>query len=262
MIDAATLAGMARSLVVYYGQPWKTARLRRLYAGLIAPGDLAFDIGAHVGNRSRVLAGLGARVVALEPQPAFVGVLKRLLPPGVVLVPEAVGRTIGTADLAISRRHPTVSTLSATWIDQVRTDPGFAAVRWDGTISVPVTTLDALIARFGEPRFVKIDVEGYEAEILAGLSRPLSMIAFEMLPAALPVALDCLARLTALGPYRFNRTEGEVHVFKEPHWLDGAAMADRLRSLAAGGRSGDVYARLETSGTRAPGSAPASATRP
>lgn len=262
MTDVLSLAGIARSLVIYYGQPWKTAWLRGLYRGIVGPGDLAFDIGAHVGNRSRILVGLGAKVVSLEPQPAFVGVLKRVLPEGAVLVAKAVGSAPGTAHLSVSRRHPTVSTLSTDWIDRVSEDPSFRRVSWDETVEVPVTTLDALIAEFGMPRFIKIDVEGFEAEILKGLSQPVPWIAFEVLPAALDVALACLDRLEALGPYEFNRTEGEDHVFLEPHWQSAGVMADTIRRVARSGRSGDVYARLETSGTRTPGSAPASETRP
>src|SRR5262245_6321362 len=64
-------AGFGRSLLTYYGQPWRITALRRHYGALIEPGDLVFDVGAHVGNHSRALAGLGARVVAIEPQAEF-----------------------------------------------------------------------------------------------------------------------------------------------------------------------------------------------
>lgn len=56
-----TAIGVARSLVVYYGQPWRRVQLRRFYSGIIKPGDLVFDIGAHVGSRSRTLLSLGQR---------------------------------------------------------------------------------------------------------------------------------------------------------------------------------------------------------
>lgn len=246
MARLSAALGLARSIAIYHGQPWRTARLRRFYGRLLAPGDLAFDIGAHVGNRTRVLHGLGARVVALEPQPLFHRFLKLTLPRDrIVLRAEAVAARPGRLTLRVSSRHPTVSTLSSDWISTVKSADGFEAVRWDRAVEVPVTTLDALIAENGCPRFVKIDVEGMEAEILAGLSQPVPLVAVEYLPAALHIAEACMNRLEALGEYRYNRVEGEDHVFAGD-WLRAPAARDSLRLAARNGRSGDLYARLVT----------------
>ena len=70
--------GIARSLGLYYGVPFRLAGMRRLYAGLVPEGGLCFDIGAHVGNRLRCFRSMGARVVALEPQPDFARILRLL----------------------------------------------------------------------------------------------------------------------------------------------------------------------------------------
>jgi FkbM family methyltransferase len=246
MADVQTLFGIARSLAIYYAQPWRRRALRRFYGEMIAPGDLVFDIGAHVGNRSVTLAGLGARVVAVEPQPALAAFLDRHVVGGDIrLVREAVGREAGQATLHVSRRNPTVSTLSHDWIRTVGASDGFRQVNWDREITVPVTTLDDLIARFGRPRFCKIDVEGMEAEILRGLSSALQLIAFEHLPEAPAASRDCIARLADLGDYRFNLVIGEDHRFVCPDWITGAEMLERLApGPDAGGRGGDVYARL------------------
>jgi FkbM family methyltransferase len=244
--DLAGALGLARSLAIYYGQPWRRSALKRFYAELIAPGDLAFDIGAHVGNRARTLHALGARVVAVEPQPLFERFLAATLPKErMILVAEAVGAEAGRATMAISRRHPTVSTLSAAWLATAKSADGFEKVRWDAVHEVPVTTLDALIARFGLPRFCKVDVEGLEAEILKGLSQPIPLLAVEYLPAALPIADACIDRLEALGDYRFNLVVGEIHRFVDPRWRAPAEIRSVLREVAADGRSGDLYARLE-----------------
>ena len=90
MTDLRSLAGLARSLAIYYGRPWRIGRWSRFYSLLLQPGELAFDIGAHVGNRSRALAGAGARVVALEPQALFYSFLRRTMPSGVTALPLAV----------------------------------------------------------------------------------------------------------------------------------------------------------------------------
>lgn len=243
MKSLAAGAGLARSLVIYYGRPWCAARLARFYADLVAKDELAFDIGAHVGNRSRALARIGARVVTLEPQPLFSDFLARTLPASVVLRREAVASTPGRMTLRVSSRHPTVSTLSPAFIDAVAATRGFERVRWDGAVDVPVTTLDLLIAEHGLPRFAKIDVEGMEADILAGLSVPIPVVAVEYVPAALAVALASIDLLSALGDYRFNRVVGEEQRFAG-EWTTAAAMRETLARLAPDARSGDIYAVL------------------
>ena len=225
--------------------------MRRHYAALIEPDDLVFDIGAHVGNQTRCLAGLGARVVAIEPQPQFARWLRWLFRGDrrVTVVETALGARPGRASLHPSPRTPTVATLSTDWIAAVGSTRSFAGVRWAAPFDVPVTTLDALIEQHGLPRFCKIDVEGFEAEILRGLSRPIPLLSFEYVPAAIEVACAAAGLLTALGPYRFNATVGERQSFRWPAWQEPAATLAWLRRRRPDERSGDVYARLESSGT-------------
>jgi FkbM family methyltransferase len=247
----AGAAGFGRSLLIYHGQPWRIATLRRHYALLIEPGELVFDVGAHVGNQSRCLAGLGARVVAIEPQPQLARWLRWLFRGDrrVTVIETALGAGPGKASLYPSPRTPTVATLSSDWIAAVGKARSFAAVRWGAPLEVPVTTLDALIARHGPPRFCKIDVEGFEAEILRGLSWPIPLLSFEYVPAAIEIACEAIGLLAALGPYRFNATVGERRSFLWPRWQERAAIESWLRQRGPDERSGDVYARLGSSGT-------------
>jgi FkbM family methyltransferase len=238
------LLGIARSLLMYYGMPWRSGRMRRFYAQFMQPGDLCFDIGAHVGNRVRIWTALGARTLAVEPQPQLMRVLRRLYEdnPRVTLREVAVGAQAGSATLHISRRTPTVTTLSPAWIRSVEKLPSFSGVTWDTSVEVPVTTLDALIAEHGAPAFCKIDVEGFELEVLRGLTRPLPALSFEYIPAAAELAAGCIARLTVLGYYEYNHAPGESHRLQETRWLSASEMLAVLDSLSEG--SGDVYARL------------------
>lgn len=238
----ARALGLARSLGLYYGNPLRNRRLARLYAPFLGPAALGFDIGAHVGNRVKCWRALGARVVAVEPQPDLLRVLSLLYgrDPAVTLVPEAVGARPGQAPLWVSDRHPTVTTLSAAWAEEVGRGPDFRGVRWRQAGEVRVTTLDELIRRFGMPDFVKIDVEGLEGEVLAGLSRPPPALSFEYLTAARHRALACVDRLEALGEYRYNSSPGESHRLAWARWLDAAGMRAALARLTQG--SGDVYA--------------------
>ena len=237
--------GVARSLVVYRARPWRAASLARFYGEMLGPGDLAFDVGAHVGNRARAMLRAGARVVAVEPQAALCALLERDLPRGAVVVRAAVGAAPGEARLAVSRLHPTLASIAPGFAARVGGAPGFEHVQWDAEERVPVTTLDALIAEYGRPRLIKLDIEGHEAEALRGLGAPVPWIAFEYLPAALDVAMACLDRLDALGRWRCNLVEGERRAFSLADWLPTAEMRAELAARAASGRSGDVYARLE-----------------
>ncbi len=236
---------LARSITIYYGNPIKQRRLRALYATFIQPGDLCFDVGAHVGNRISAWRKLGARVVAIEPQPLCMALLRQWYggDPNVTLVDVAVGAKAGEADLKVSTSHPSVTTLSQEWIETVSKDNSFATVRWDETVRVPVTTLDALIAQHGEPVFCKIDVEGFETEVLAGLSRPLRALSFEYIGAARSLALECIDRIAELGDYRYNWSPGEQQRLQSGEWLDYAAMRRHLTALRAEDGSGDIYAR-------------------
>src|ERR1700681_602882 len=106
------LVGLVRSLAIYHAIPLRQRRLRRLYAQLVEPGDLVFDIGAHAGNRTRALASLGCRVVALEPQPDFARLLRLLFASrtAIEIVEAAAGDAPGSTSLSISERTPTVTT--------------------------------------------------------------------------------------------------------------------------------------------------------
>jgi FkbM family methyltransferase len=235
---------------MYHGQPGRHRRLVNFYGQFLGPGDIAFDLGAHVGSRVRAWRTLGAQVVAVEPQPDCVRVLRLIFgrDRGVAIVPVAVGAKPGIARLAVSTRTPTVSSMSPGWIETVTADRSFAWVRWDSSVEVEVRTLDELIATHGEPVFCKIDVEGFEVDVLLGLSRPLRGLSFEYLPPAHDGALAALDQVQRLGDYEFNYSPVETMQMVSERWFSAAELVSLLEQYRPLARSGDVYARLLRAG--------------
>ncbi len=217
-----------------------------LYRQFVAPGDLAFDIGAHVGDRVAAFRRLGARVVAVEPQPALVRTLRPLYgrDRAVAIEALAVGRAQGLLELRLNLDNPTVSTASEAFVQAAAGAAGWEGQAWSGRLRVAVTTLDALIARHGAPAFIKLDVEGFEAEALSGLTRPPPALSFEFTTIQRDVTMAALGRCRELGYRRFNAMLGESQALVHAGWIDGDTTARWLVGLPAAANSGDVFARL------------------
>lgn len=238
--------GLSFSFLIYYGLPFHHQALTQIYAPFINPGDLCFDIGAHLGDRIRALSQLDARIIALEPHPRCMSWLRRWYGnhPNIVLIEQAVGAHPGVETFWISRLTPTMSTLSRKWLTTIQQTPRFDGVNWDEHILVTVTTLDALIAQYGKPTFCKIDVEGAELEVLQGLSQALPALSFEYIPAMIDTALGCIERLDQLGRYEYNWRVSEWPWLRSRVWLRPEEMTACLKRMSRDSDSGDVYARL------------------
>jgi FkbM family methyltransferase len=247
MLDALrTVRGILRSLRIYYGNRSHGPAMDRMYAQFVRPGDLVFDIGAHVGDRIAAFRRLNARVVAAEPQPALVKTLRLLYgrDPNVTIEATAIGRQAGEVELNVNIDNPTISTASNDFIAAAAGAPGWEGQTWGKSLRVPLTTIDALVERHGVPAFVKIDVEGFEAEALAGLTKPVAALSFEFTTIQRDVARSCIERCTALGYARFNAALGESQQFAHAEWLNAPALIHWLDALPPNANSGDVYARL------------------
>ncbi|MFE9692170.1 FkbM family methyltransferase [Micromonospora sp. NPDC005806] len=237
------MSGLRRSLEAYYGDPARDAAMDAFYAGFVRPGDLVFDVGAHVGDRLGSFRRLGARVVAVEPQPMCARALRALYAgdPEVTVVEAACGHRPDPVRLHLNSANPTIATVSPRFIEAAAGAGGWEHEVWDAQIEVSGTTMDALIAGQGVPDFVKIDVEGFEDAVLAGLSRPLPALSFEFTTIARELALRCLDRLTGLGFTGFSAALGDEMALALPRWLPAAEVAAYLTALPHEANSGDVY---------------------
>ena len=224
------------------------AAMDRLYRGFVQPGDLVFDVGAHVGDRIAAFRRLGARVVAVEPQPALVRTLKLLYgrDPAVTIERLPSAATPARSNSKLNVDNPTVSTASTEFIDAAGGAPGWEGQAWSRSVQVPLTTLDALIARHGLPAFIKIDVEGFEAEALAGLTQPppRAVVRIHHHPARVGRPASNVVANSAM--CASTRRSARARPWCIAEWQKPTAIAwlaaQRCRSQA---NSGDVYASRE-----------------
>jgi FkbM family methyltransferase len=221
-------------------------RLLKFYGQFVKAGDLCFDIGANLGTRTKIFRKLGATVVAVEPQPYCQSILKSLYGDDshVHLVEQAVGREPGTATLHAGESH-VLSTLNPDWIAAMKESKRFGDTAWAGEIEVPLTTFDLLAETYGLPAFTKIDVEGYELEVLQGATSPIQCLSLEFAPEFLDQMIVCIKHLESLGDYRFNLAMGEPDKMKLAEWV-GIDEIIHVLSTFKGDHSmfGDVYARV------------------
>lgn len=239
------MTALKRSFDVYYRDRARTARMDALNAQFIPKNGLAFDIGAHVGDRTGSFLRLGARVVTVEPQPRVFRALRLIYGncDHAYLQRLAVGAREGQLKLHINSANPTITTASRDLIAAAHAAPTWQGQIWDDQVTVSMTTLDALIAEFGLPDFAKIDVEGHELDVLLGLQTPLPALSFEFTTIQRQLAHDCLNRLEALGRYRYNYSLGEEHSFRYSNWVDAITLQTEIGELPAAANSGDIFAR-------------------
>ncbi len=236
--------GLLRSKLMYYWKPFNRRRLRKFYQTFIPANSLCFDIGAHLGNRVDAFASLGARVIAVEPQPLCLEYLEKRFGkiPAVTIIPKAVGAVPGKAVLHISQLTPTVSTLANKEWRKALQESSHIQVDWEDQIEVELITLDQLIETYGLPHFCKIDVEDYEAEVLKGLSHAIPVISFEFFTWTPKRTEECIQLLEALGKYEYNWSKGEQQKMASAIWLSASDLRSQFQEITDR-FSGDVYAR-------------------
>lgn len=217
------------------------------YAPFIRPGDTVFDVGANHGEHTAVMLRLGARVVAVEPNGACARRLRgRFFGRRVAIEETAVGHEVGEAVLHIADSD-TLSTLSSDWREQSRSQGRFEGVGWREEVRVPVTTLGELFTKHGRPSFIKIDVEGFEEQVLRGMPQLPAALCYEFNTESNDMTLRCLDLLVERGATAFCIRHGIGTGGRPGNWRDRHAVEMELREVSESGkgRFGDIFAARE-----------------
>jgi FkbM family methyltransferase len=213
----------------------------RFYSRFIHKGDLCFDVGAHMGNRTEIFLKLGAKVIAVEPQEDCINQLREKFnnEPRLTLVNKGLSDKEGGLTLYICEDATTISTFSDKW-----KTGRFSNYKWNTEKLIPVTTLDNLIKKFGLPVFCKIDVEGFEFQVLKGLSRPITYISFEFTREFFNDIEFCVNHLLSLGYVKFNCSLGESAKMFFQSWVTAKKLYQRLDLVDDSLLWGDIYAKF------------------
>ena len=206
--------------------------------------SLIFDIGANIGIRTSVYSILSNKVIAVEPNPELIMVLNsRFKKVNIEIVGKACASESTVKELFLAD-NPLLSTLSAPFI--IHKKESGSKFNWTSKISVETVSLDELVTIYGVPDFCKIDVEGYEKEVLSGLNRKIGMISFEFTyPSFEADTLWCLEKLLGLGYTSFNFSLGESLEFHFDEWVsyEDISAIFHLKEFPFGTCYGDIYVK-------------------
>ena len=206
------------------------------YSQFLKLGQISFDIGANMGNRTEAFLEIGCKVIAVEPQQECVEHLRSAFGenPNLVIVNKALDKEPGQQETYLSDAH-TLSSMSKEWIECVKSDDGpFKDFNWDKKAIVETDTLDALINQWGKPAFCKIDVEGFEYNVLQGLSQQIDALSLEFSMGVVDSTIKCIEYLAGLGSTVFNYSLGESMNMELPEYVDKNRMIDILRNHPGG----------------------------
>lgn len=225
----------------YQESVWKKERLA-FFSTFLTRDSLYFDVGANVGNRIEPVLQIGAKVIAVEPQKKCIKILEEKFGNAITIVPKGLGAQEGELEFFISDAS-TLSTFSKEQVDTLK-DTKFANYSWNEKEIIPITTLDILIAKYGKPDFIKIDVEGFEPEVLKGLSTPIKLISFEYtVPEFVNKVIECIEQLERVNPnIECNYCVGEKMEYVLPTWKTATEMKAFVETEAFTSTTfGDVY---------------------
>lgn len=229
---------------VYAEEKKNIQRRASFYQQFIKPHELVFDVGANIGNRVASFVKLNAKVVAVEPQHDCCIFLEERFGKKVSVLRNGIGESRGELDLYIGESN-ILSTFAKDRVENL-SEGRFSQHQWKKSGSIPIITLEDLIEKYGQPSFIKIDVEGMELEVLKGLRSPVKGISFEYtVPEETSKLINCVRQLIAIDKrYEFNYSVGESMSLQLEKWITAEEILAHIETSVFLETSwGDVYCR-------------------
>lgn len=239
LVDAKNKIFLSKSYAQFKAEEKKQIDF---YSSFIQPQDLVFDIGANYGGRTIIFLAIGAKVVAAEPNDNCIAYLQKRFGNKITVIPKGIGKEEGVLNYFVSDTEA-LSTFSSDWLEKIK-DGRFKQHQWSKQQTKQITTLDNLIATYGKPDFIKIDVEGFEWEVLNGLHQPINLSFEYAVPERLNKIIDNIHYLNKMGNAKFNYAVGETMQFALPHWLSANKMIEIIQQPSfIDTYAGDIYVR-------------------
>lgn len=242
---ALSKTGLYRPAKLIYGATFgRRGRAHRVavanfYSQFFRPGDLVFDIGANIGRYSEIFLMTGARVVAVEPISECAAEIKRRYPQAIVEA-SAIGAAPGSATFRIASES-VLSSMSDEWLGIAAKSERFEGVEWQKEITVPVTTISELTKKYGQPSFIKIDVEGYEEHALSGMGEQPRFLSFEFNTEAADAAFRCVEHLSLSPLSTFNISKHDNHRLEFGEWMSREKLKSYLSEIKTQNTFGDIF---------------------
>jgi FkbM family methyltransferase len=180
----------------------------RLFKYLDRPVQIIFDVGANWGSKTNVFSKLAYKVVSFEPAiNCFRFLEKRFRNSNVVVLNLALGNCESENEFYSVADNEGYSSLSPKHIEVTLKQRGVSSAFKINKTKVKVKEIEYFINQFGVPDYIKIDVEGFELEVIKGLKTLVPIISFEAnLPQFTQESVQCIEYLMRLSKnrYRFN----------------------------------------------------------
>jgi FkbM family methyltransferase len=195
----------------------------RLLPDLVDPKRAAVDVGANRGVWTHQMAALCPRVYAFEPNPKMFAILDAARPSNAEARQIALSDRTGMASLKVPRSARGFSNQHASL------ETNWAGAMEFGVVEVATARLDELGL---EPvGFIKIDVEGFELQVVKGLSQPIEMISLEYTPELTFNLKAAIEHLETLANYEFNLSWCESMVMSRSKWFDKEKLFQLMDSM-------------------------------